>query len=179
MLILILLTKNYILHFWKKFFTPQGMIHRGISFFKPKIWITKQNRNQNLKCLTHWSVAQAGANDEKIGSQKSRWTVPSSLVKLRWKFPFWLTMTMHTDLWTKPCPWRCLRARRMSRVTGAISCFRSGQYWPYCNENYFQIFKNLFKIFWVKGASQIAQHTPHAELDTHNIFRAIASQTER
>ena len=64
------------------------MIHRGISFFEPKIWIIQQNPNQNRKYLFHWSVAQAGANDEKIGSQKSRWTVPSSLVKLAVEIPF-------------------------------------------------------------------------------------------
>ena len=31
-------------------------------------------KNENI--LTHWSVAQAGSNDEKNGGRKSRWTVP-------------------------------------------------------------------------------------------------------
>ena len=42
-----------------------------------KIRITPQNpKTENI--LTHWSVAQAGSNDEKNGGQKSRWTVPLS-----------------------------------------------------------------------------------------------------
>ena len=53
------------------------MILRGVSFFDTKI--KKQlseilNKIKNI--LTHWSLAQASSNDEKTGSQKSRWTVP-------------------------------------------------------------------------------------------------------
>ena len=36
--------------------------------------ITFHAKNENI--LTHWSVAQAGSNDEKNGGRKSRWTVP-------------------------------------------------------------------------------------------------------
>ena len=40
-----------------------------------------KNANNSVKTkieniLTHWSVAQAGSNDEKTGGRKSRWTVP-------------------------------------------------------------------------------------------------------
>ena len=42
--------------------TPQGMIPRQVSFFDTKVSeiLTKI---ENIK--THWSVAQAGLNDEK------------------------------------------------------------------------------------------------------------------
>ena len=35
-----------------------------------------ENEAKNEIILTHWSVAQAGSNDEKTGVRKSRWTVP-------------------------------------------------------------------------------------------------------
>ena len=35
-------------------------------------------KNENI--LTHWSVAQAGSNDEKNGGRKSRWTVPLNII---------------------------------------------------------------------------------------------------
>ena len=36
----------------------------------------RENETQNETILTHWSVAQAGSNDEKTGGRKPRWTVP-------------------------------------------------------------------------------------------------------
>ena len=35
-----------------------------------------KNETKNETILTHWSVAQAGSNDEENGGPKSRWTVP-------------------------------------------------------------------------------------------------------
>ena len=35
-----------------------------------------ENQTKNETILIHWSVAQAGLNDEKTGGRKSRWTVP-------------------------------------------------------------------------------------------------------
>ena len=74
--------KGYIFHFCtyvlgkKNVLTPRGMIPHGVSFFATKIRITQRKLNQIEHILTHWSVAQAGSNCEKIGGQKSRWTVP-------------------------------------------------------------------------------------------------------
>ena len=52
------------------------MILRGVSFFDTKLRITQRNLNKNRIFLTHWSVAQAGLNEDKTGGRKSRWTVP-------------------------------------------------------------------------------------------------------
>ena len=37
------------------------------------------------KFRTHWSVAQAGSNDEKTGGWKCRWTVPVSTAAKSWQ----------------------------------------------------------------------------------------------
>ena len=41
-----------------------------------------ENETKNETFLTHWSVAQAGSNDEKNGGRKSCWTVPLSAVDM-------------------------------------------------------------------------------------------------
>ena len=63
------------------FFTPRGMMPRGVSVLAMKIWITQQKLNQNRKFLTHWSVAQAGSNYEKNWSSKISLDCPFKTAK--------------------------------------------------------------------------------------------------
>ena len=53
--------------------TPCSMILRGDL---EKYEYLGENETKNKIILTHWTMAQAGLNDEKTGGQKSRWTVP-------------------------------------------------------------------------------------------------------
>ena len=49
--------------------TPRSMILPGTS---DKYEYLGENETKNENILTHWSVAQAGSNDEKTGGRKSR-----------------------------------------------------------------------------------------------------------
>ena len=49
--------------------TPRSMILPGTS---EKYEYLGENETKNENILTHWSVAQAGSNDEKTGGRKSR-----------------------------------------------------------------------------------------------------------
>ena len=54
--------------------TLRSIILRGDS---EKFEYLSEDETKNENILTHWSVAQAGSNDEKkTGGRKSRWTVP-------------------------------------------------------------------------------------------------------
>ena len=59
-------------HFW----TPRGMISRGVSFFSTKIQIFSENLTKIQNILTCWSVAHIDLNYEKMAGRKSRLTVP-------------------------------------------------------------------------------------------------------
>ena len=45
-------------------------------FSQLKIEYLGENETKYENILTHWSVAQAGRNEEKTRGRKSRWTVP-------------------------------------------------------------------------------------------------------
>ena len=49
----------------KFFLTRRSIILRGVSIFDTKLRISRRKRNRTQKYLTHWSVDQAGSNDEK------------------------------------------------------------------------------------------------------------------
>ena len=51
----------------KFFLTPRGIFYAKIQM--------SENQTKIENILTHWSVAQAGSNDEKNGGRKSCWTV--------------------------------------------------------------------------------------------------------
>ena len=42
------------------------------------VWLVGENKTKFENILTHWSVAQAGSNEEKTRGRKCRWTVSLS-----------------------------------------------------------------------------------------------------
>ena len=72
MWILILLLKGYIFNFCPNvlglnfILTPRSMILRGVS---EKFEYLSEDETKNKNILSHWSVAQAGSNDEKTGGR--------------------------------------------------------------------------------------------------------------
>ena len=54
------------------------MILRGVSFFDAKYEYLGENKTKSETVLTHWSVAQAGSNDEKNWGSKISLGCPSN-----------------------------------------------------------------------------------------------------
>ena len=69
-----------------------------------------KSQNRKHTVLTHWSLAQAGLNDEKNGGRKSRWTVPfkglcfERYIYIPVLFILYLNWRMHTIFWQNTSP---------------------------------------------------------------------------
>ena len=77
------------------------MILHGVGIFDTIVNFEylRENETKFENILTHWSVAQAGSNDEKNGGQKYPWTVSLSITNFTLKMFFDATCCCNS---TKP-----------------------------------------------------------------------------
>ena len=81
-----MLKKGKFFHFCSKdlrlnfLLTPSCMILHGVSFFILKFEYLSENETKIENILTHWSVAQAGSNDENNWGSKISLDCPFSLL---------------------------------------------------------------------------------------------------